>query len=68
MATRQTLTVVQLYALARKAGLSPANAVTAAAVAMAESSGRSWVTSANPDGGTNVGPWQLDTPGGGGAG
>jgi hypothetical protein len=64
----QTLSVPELYALARRAGLSPANAVTAAAIAEAESSGRSWVTSPNPDGGTNVGPWQLDTPGGGGAG
>lgn len=68
MTSRQTLSPVQLYALARKAGLSADRAVTAAAVAMAESGGRSWVTSANPDGGTNVGPWQLDTPGGGGAG
>jgi len=65
---RQTLTVAQLYALARRAGLPPDRAAVAAAVAMAESSGRSWVTSPNPDGGTNVGPWQLDTPGGKGAG
>jgi hypothetical protein len=65
---QQTLSVPELYALARRAGLSPANAVTAAAIAMAESGGRTWVTSPNPDGGTNVGPWQLDTPGGGGAG
>jgi hypothetical protein len=67
-APQQTLSVPELYALARRAGLSPADAVTAAAVAMAESGGRSWVTSPNPDGGTNVGPWQLDTPGGGGGG
>lgn len=67
-APRQTLSIPELYALARSVGLSPANAVTAAAIAEAESSGRTWVTSANPDGGTNVGPWQLDTPGGGGAG
>jgi len=40
----------------------------AAAVAMAESSGSATVTSANPDGGTNVGLFQLDTPGGVGAG
>jgi hypothetical protein len=65
---RQTLSVAQLYALARRAGLPPDRAAVAAAVAMAESSGRSWVTSPNPDGGTNVGPWQLDTPGGKGAG
>lgn len=35
----------------------------AAAVAMAESSGSATVTSANPDGGTNVGIFQLDTKG-----
>lgn len=58
-----TLNVTQLYALARKAGLPPARAVTAAAVAMAESSGRTAETSSNPDGGTNVGLWQLDTKG-----
>jgi hypothetical protein len=57
-----------MYALARRAGLPPDRAVTAAAVGMAESSGRTWVTSPNPDGGTNVGIWQLDTPGGKGAG
>jgi hypothetical protein len=65
---RQTLSVTQLYALARRAGLPPDKAVKAAAVAMAESGGETWVTSPNPDGGTNVGPWQLDTPGGGGSG
>jgi hypothetical protein len=67
-APRQTLSVPELYALARRAGLSPTDSVTAAAVAMAESGGRTWVTSPNPDGGVNVGPWQMDTPGGGGAG
>jgi hypothetical protein len=35
----------------------------AAQVAMAESSGSSTVTSSNPDGGTNVGIFQLDTKG-----
>lgn len=35
----------------------------AASVAMAESSGSATVTSSNPDGGTNVGLWQLDTKG-----
>lgn len=68
MTARQTLTIRQLYALARRAGLQPADAAVAAAVGMAESSGRTWVTSPNPDGGTNVGIWQLDTPGGEGAG
>lgn len=40
----------------------------AAQVALAESSGDAAITSRNPDGGTNVGLWQLDTPGGVGAG
>ena len=44
-------------------GGSPTTANIAAAIALAESSGRSTVTSANPDGGTNVGLWQLDTKG-----
>lgn len=35
----------------------------AAAIAQAESGGRASVTSSNPDGGTNVGLWQLDTRG-----
>lgn len=35
----------------------------AAQVANAESGGRTAVTSSNPDGGTNVGIWQLDTKG-----
>jgi Lysozyme like domain len=43
-------------------------AAFAAAVAMAESGGNPDATSSNPDGGTNVGIFQLDTPGGVGAG
>jgi len=35
----------------------------ASQVAMAESGGSATVTSSNPDGGTNVGIWQLDTNG-----
>ena len=35
----------------------------AAAIALAESGGDSSATSKNPDGGTNVGLWQLDTKG-----
>lgn len=38
-------------------------AAFAAKVAMAESGGSATVTSSNPDGGTNVGIWQLDTKG-----
>ncbi len=45
------------------AGGNPAVANTAAAIAMAESSGRTDALSQNPDGGTNVGLWQLDTRG-----
>jgi hypothetical protein len=44
-------------------GGSPGTADIAAAIAEAESSGRTGVTSPNPDGGTNVGLWQLDTRG-----
>ena len=52
-----------LTALWTKNGGAPGAANTAAAVALAESSGRPGVTSPNPDGGTNVGLWQLDTKG-----
>jgi hypothetical protein len=45
------------------AGGSPASARNAACHAMQESSGNASVTSSNPDGGTNVGLWQLDTRG-----
>jgi hypothetical protein len=45
------------------AGGNPAAADTAAAIALAESSGRTDALSQNPDGGTNVGLWQLDTRG-----
>lgn len=57
------------YSYAQIEGLWIANggnravAPLAAAIAEAESSGRSDVTSANPDGGVNVGLWQLDTKG-----
>lgn len=66
--TSDTYTTERIYALARRAGFSPEGAVKAAMVGMAESSGRYWITSPNPDGGTNVGLMQLDTPGGLGAG
>ena len=61
-------TYAQLEGLWIKAGGSKAAAPVAAAVAEAESSGRSNALSSNPDGGTNVGLWQLDTPGGKGGG
>ena len=44
-------------------GGSPQTAAFAAKVAQAESGGSATVTSANPDGGTNVGLFQLDTRG-----
>lgn len=44
-------------------GGSPSTAFEAANVALAESSGDPDATSSNPDGGTNVGLWQLDTRG-----
>ena len=53
----------QLMNLWTSNGGSPATADIAAAIAEAESSGRPGVTSSNPDGGTNVGLWQLDTKG-----
>ena len=49
-------------------GGSRATANNAACHAIQESSGNASVTSRNPDGGTNVGLWQLDTPGGAGHG
>lgn len=52
-----------IAALWEREGGSAATAANAACHAMQESSGRSWVTSPNPDGGTNVGYWQLDTRG-----
>ena len=54
----------QLEGLWVNAGGDPAKAPVAAAVGEAESSGSATAQSSNPDGGTNVGIWQLDTPGG----
>jgi hypothetical protein len=58
-----TLDKAQLETLWTANGGNPAVANVAAAVALAESSGRPGVTSSNPDGGVNVGLWQLDTKG-----
>lgn len=49
-------------------GGNPAKASIAACIVAHESSGNPGAESANPDGGTNVGLFQLDTPGGKGAG
>lgn len=55
--------LTDLEALWTSQGGSGQTAFAAANVAMAESSGRPDITSSNPDGGTNVGLWQLDTKG-----
>jgi Lysozyme like domain len=44
-------------------GGDPSTANVAAAIAMAESGGQAGANSINPDGGQNVGLWQLDTKG-----
>jgi Lysozyme like domain len=58
-----TYNTAQLKQLWQAAGGSAASATNAACHAMQESSGRASVTSSNPDGGINVGLWQLDTKG-----
>lgn len=58
-----TLSGAALRSLWTANGGDPSAANVAAAIAMAESSGRPDATSGNPDGGTNVGLWQLDTRG-----
>jgi Lysozyme like domain len=49
-------------------GGDPSRASVASCIASHESGGNPNATSSNPDGGTNVGLFQLDTPGGKGAG
>jgi lysozyme-like protein len=63
-----TYTYAQIEGIWINNGGSKAKAPLAAAIAEAESGGNADATSSNPDGGTNVGLWQLDTPGGKGAG
>lgn len=58
-----TLTTAQIEQLWTQQGGPKDTASFAARVAMAESGGRTAVTSSNPDGGTNVGLYQLDTKG-----
>jgi hypothetical protein len=64
-ATASVMTKEQIMALWTGNGGSASTANVAAAVALAESSGRTGpdVNTHNPDGGTNVGLWQLDTKG-----
>lgn len=63
--TGSVMTKDQIKALWIGNGGNPATANVAAAVALAESSGRTGpdVNTHNPDGGVNVGLWQLDTKG-----
>ena len=63
--TASVLTKDQIKALWTGNGGSPGTANVAAAVCLSESSGRTGpdVNTHNPDGGTNVGLWQLDTNG-----
>jgi len=56
-------TLTDLQTLWTGTGGSSTTALAAANVAIAESAGDPSVTSPNPDGGTNVGLWQLDTKG-----
>jgi len=58
-----TYSQAQLGALWLQAGGSQPSLANAVCHAMQESGGRASVTSSNPDGGTNVGLWQLDTRG-----
>lgn len=62
-AAGRTLGPASLAALWEQAGGSAATAGNAACHAMQESSGRPQATSPNPDGGENIGLWQLDTRG-----
>lgn len=58
-----TYTHAQLMELWQQAGGSAASANNAACHAIQESGGNPQATSQNPDGGENVGLWQLDTKG-----
>jgi Lysozyme like domain len=58
-----TYSNAQLQSLWIMVGGSSGKAAGAACIAEHESSGDPTVTSSNPDGGTNVGLWQLDTKG-----
>jgi hypothetical protein len=60
---RGRYTAADLRQLWTANGGDPAAAANAACHAMQESSGNAAVTSSNPDGGINVGLWQLDTRG-----
>jgi hypothetical protein len=62
-AAKGAYTQAQLQTLWTNNGGSSSTAANAACHAMQESSGIANATSANPDGGTNVGLFQLDTKG-----
>jgi hypothetical protein len=61
--TRGVYSEPQIKALWLLAGGTSNSAGNAVCHALQESSGSATVTSRNPDGGTNVGLWQLDTRG-----
>lgn len=63
LAGKYVLSYNQVKQLWTTSGGSQQTASIAAAIAYAESSGIEGATSPNPDGGTNVGLWQLDTKG-----
>jgi Lysozyme like domain len=60
---RGTLNAAQIGALWIANGGNPAKVRVAVCIAQHESGGRTGVTSSNPDGGINVGLYQLDTRG-----
>jgi len=61
--TGGTYDTAALEALWTANGGDPSKASVAACIAMHESTGNPEAESSNPDGGTNVGLWQLDTKG-----
>jgi predicted dienelactone hydrolase len=62
-AVKGTYSSLELQALWSSQGGAQNTSFEAAQIALAESSGNPLATSSNPDGGTNVGLWQLDTKG-----
>lgn len=56
-----TIPMLEIAAVAYKAGFRGTAGGIAVAIAQAESSGEPDALSKNPDGGTNVGLWQIDT-------
>lgn len=65
MDAKQLATLVNANQVVGAGTISENNLATAVAIALAESDGNPDATSPNPDGGVNVGIWQLDTKGAG---